>query len=139
MTSPDLPETADPDLCRRVRVSRDALSASATAQPSNARQSTLKEWAYSPDKRPIHRLRIRSDGRAVLDARGQKGSFLGDHHVRHGRAGKRGPAEARRARGQFMRLRARIEACADSKYCAAEFEGIPPDIILRGIDFRDRG
>ncbi len=40
---------------------------------------------------------------------------------------------------QFMRLRARIEACADGKYCAAEFEGIPPGIILRGIDFRDRG
>ena len=39
---------------------------------------------------------------------------------------------------QFMRLRARIEACADGKYCAAEFEGIPPGIILRGIDFRDR-
>ena len=39
---------------------------------------------------------------------------------------------------QFMRLRTRIEACADGKYCAAEFEGTPPGIIIRGIDFRDR-
>ena len=39
---------------------------------------------------------------------------------------------------QFVRLRARIEACADGKYCAAEFEGTPPGIILRGIDFRER-
>ncbi|HLG85006.1 MAG TPA: DUF1488 family protein [Bradyrhizobium sp.] len=39
---------------------------------------------------------------------------------------------------QFMRLRARIEACADGKYCAAELEGSPPGIVLRGIDFRDR-
>jgi len=40
---------------------------------------------------------------------------------------------------QFVRLRARIEACADRKYRAAEFEGTPPGIILRGLDFRDRG
>jgi hypothetical protein len=39
---------------------------------------------------------------------------------------------------QFMRLRARIEACAEGKYCAAELEGTPPGIVLRGIDFRDR-
>jgi len=58
MTSPDLPETADPDLCRRVRLLGDILSVSATAQASNARQSTLKEWAYSADKRPIHRLQF---------------------------------------------------------------------------------
>jgi hypothetical protein len=39
---------------------------------------------------------------------------------------------------QFMRLRDRIEACADGKYRAAEFEGTPPGIILRWIDFRDQ-
>ena len=37
---------------------------------------------------------------------------------------------------QFARLRDRIEACAASKYRATEFEGIPPGIVLRGIDFR---
>lgn len=37
---------------------------------------------------------------------------------------------------QFMRLRDRIEACADGKYQATEFEGVPPGIILRSIDFR---
>jgi hypothetical protein len=37
---------------------------------------------------------------------------------------------------QFMRLRERIEACADGKYQAREFEGAPPGIILRSIDFR---
>lgn len=39
---------------------------------------------------------------------------------------------------QFMRLRERIEACADGKYQAREFEGAPPGIILRSIDFRKR-
>jgi hypothetical protein len=37
---------------------------------------------------------------------------------------------------QFARLRDRIEARAVSKYSAAEFEGTPPGIVLRGIDFR---
>jgi len=37
---------------------------------------------------------------------------------------------------QFMRLRERIEACATGKYLASEFEGAPPGIILRSIDFR---
>jgi len=37
---------------------------------------------------------------------------------------------------QFTRLRDRIEARAASKYSATEFEGIPPGILLRGIDFR---
>ena len=37
---------------------------------------------------------------------------------------------------QFTRLRDRIEACAASKYRATEFEGTPPGIVLRGIDFR---
>ncbi|MFB9269246.1 DUF1488 domain-containing protein [Bradyrhizobium erythrophlei] len=37
---------------------------------------------------------------------------------------------------QFIRLRERIEACADDKYRATELEGTPPGIILRSIDFR---
>ncbi len=35
-----------------------------------------------------------------------------------------------------MRLRDRIEECAARKFLAMEFEGTPPGIILRGIDFR---
>lgn len=37
---------------------------------------------------------------------------------------------------QFLRLRDRIEQCAARKYLAGEFEGTPPGIILRSIDFR---
>jgi hypothetical protein len=37
---------------------------------------------------------------------------------------------------QFMRLRDRIEACADRKFLAMEFEGTPPGIVLRSLDFR---
>ncbi|MET4255235.1 hypothetical protein ABIC09_000157 [Bradyrhizobium sp. S3.12.5] len=37
---------------------------------------------------------------------------------------------------QFTRLRERIEACAARKYQATEFEGTPPGIVLRSIDFR---
>jgi hypothetical protein len=37
---------------------------------------------------------------------------------------------------QFMRLRERIEQVATRKFIAAEFEGAPPGIILRSIDFR---
>jgi hypothetical protein len=37
---------------------------------------------------------------------------------------------------QFMRLRDRIEACADRKFVAMEFEGTPPGIVLRSMDFR---
>jgi hypothetical protein len=37
---------------------------------------------------------------------------------------------------QFMRLRDRIEECAVRKILAMEFEGTPPGVILRGIDFR---
>ena len=37
---------------------------------------------------------------------------------------------------QFMRLRDRIEECAARKFLAKEFEGTPPGIILRSIDFR---
>jgi hypothetical protein len=37
---------------------------------------------------------------------------------------------------QFLRLRDRIEQCASRKYLALEFEGTPPGIILRSMDFR---
>jgi hypothetical protein len=37
---------------------------------------------------------------------------------------------------QFLRLRDRIEQCASRKFIAREFEGTPPGIILRSIDFR---
>jgi len=37
---------------------------------------------------------------------------------------------------QFLRLRDRIEQCADRKFLAQEFEGLPPGIILRSLDFR---
>jgi hypothetical protein len=43
-------------------------------------------------------------------------------------------AEQREA--QFMRLRDRIEEQAARKFLAQEFEGTPPGIILRSIDFR---
>ena len=38
---------------------------------------------------------------------------------------------------QFMRLRDRIEERAACKFLAREFEGTPPGIILRSIDFRN--
>ena len=37
---------------------------------------------------------------------------------------------------QFVRLRDRIEECAARKFLAMEFEGTPPGIILRSMDFR---
>jgi hypothetical protein len=37
---------------------------------------------------------------------------------------------------QFMRLRDRIEERAARKFHAMEFEGTPPGVILRSIDFR---
>ena len=37
---------------------------------------------------------------------------------------------------QFMRLRDRIEERAARKFLAMEFEGTPPGIILRSIDFK---
>lgn len=37
---------------------------------------------------------------------------------------------------QFLRLRDRIEERAACKFLAREFEGNPPGIILRSIDFR---
>ena len=36
---------------------------------------------------------------------------------------------------QFMRLRDRIEKRATQKFIAREFEGTPPGIILRSLDF----
>jgi hypothetical protein len=45
-------------------------------------------------------------------------------------------AKASPREAQFMRLRERIEACVNGKYQATEFEGTPPGIVLRGIDFR---
>ena len=38
---------------------------------------------------------------------------------------------------QFLRLRDRIEECAVRKFLAMEFEGTPPGIILRSIDFQN--
>jgi hypothetical protein len=43
---------------------------------------------------------------------------------------------ANRREEQFARLRDRIEACASRKFEAREFEGTPPGIIVRSIDFR---
>jgi hypothetical protein len=39
---------------------------------------------------------------------------------------------------QFLRLRDQIEERAACKFLAREFEGTPPGIILRSLDFRDR-
>jgi hypothetical protein len=36
---------------------------------------------------------------------------------------------------QFLRLRDQIEQCATRKFLAREFEGLPPGIIVRSIDF----
>ena len=38
---------------------------------------------------------------------------------------------------QFLRLRDRIEQHASRKFQAGAFEGSPPGIVLRSIDFRD--
>jgi len=45
-------------------------------------------------------------------------------------------ARASQREAQFMRLRERIESCANGKYQATEFEGTPPGIVLRSVDFR---
>jgi uncharacterized protein DUF1488 len=45
-------------------------------------------------------------------------------------------AKASQREEQFIRLREQIESCADGKYRATEFEGTPPGIVLRSIDFR---
>jgi hypothetical protein len=47
--------------------------------------------------------------------------------------GRRKPDERE---AQFMRLREQIEERAARKFLAREFEGAPPGIILRSIDFR---
>ncbi len=39
--------------------------------------------------------------------------------------------------GQFMRLRDQMEKRAAQKFTAGEFEGMPPGIILRSLDFRN--
>ena len=57
------------------------------------------------------------------------GSAMDDlEHVSRTKAEQRGE--------QFLRLRDRIEQCADRKFLAGEFEGRPPGIVLRSIDFR---
>jgi hypothetical protein len=38
---------------------------------------------------------------------------------------------------QFLRWRDRIEQRASRKFLAGSFEGRPPGVILRGLDFRD--
>jgi hypothetical protein len=43
---------------------------------------------------------------------------------------------AARREEQFARWRDHIEACASRKFQAREFEGTPPGIIVRSIDFR---
>jgi Protein of unknown function (DUF1488) len=50
---------------------------------------------------------------------------------------ERGPrAKPDQREEQFLRLRSRIEQCASKKFQAREFEGTPPGIILRSMDFR---
>jgi hypothetical protein len=46
----------------------------------------------------------------------------------------RTPADQREE--QLARLRDRIDACVSCKFLAREFEGTPPGIIVRSIDFR---
>jgi hypothetical protein len=51
---------------------------------------------------------------------------------------ERGPrAKPDQREEQFLRLRGRIEQCASRKFQAQEFEGTPPGIILRSMDFRN--
>jgi hypothetical protein len=45
-------------------------------------------------------------------------------------------SRANQREAQFIRLRDRIEECAARKFLAMEFEGTPPSIILRSIDFK---
>jgi hypothetical protein len=50
---------------------------------------------------------------------------------------ERGPrAKPDQRKEQFLRLRSRIEQCVSRKFYAGEFEGAPPGIILRSMDFR---
>ena len=50
---------------------------------------------------------------------------------------KAGPMHPDQREVQFMRLRDRIEQRAAEKFVAREFEGTPPSIILRSLDFRN--
>ena len=50
---------------------------------------------------------------------------------------KAGRIQADQREVQFMRLRDRIEQRAAEKFVAREFEGTPPSIILRSLDFRN--
>jgi hypothetical protein len=45
-------------------------------------------------------------------------------------------SRANQREDQFMRLRDRIEERAARKFLAMEFEGTPPGVILRSIDFK---
>src|SRR5215813_1277559 len=45
-------------------------------------------------------------------------------------------SRANQREAQFMRLRDRIEERAARKFLAREFEGTPPGIVLRSIDFQ---
>ena len=50
---------------------------------------------------------------------------------------ERGPqVRPEQREAQFIRLRDRVEASTAIKYRATEFEGTPPGIVLRGVDFR---
>jgi hypothetical protein len=50
---------------------------------------------------------------------------------------KAGRIHADQREVQFMRLRDRIEQRAAEKIIAREFEGTPPSIVLRSLDFRN--
>jgi len=50
---------------------------------------------------------------------------------------KAGRIKSDEREGQFLRLRDRIEERAACKFLAKEFEGTPPGIILRSLDFRN--
>ena len=50
---------------------------------------------------------------------------------------ERGPPDRPEQReAQFISLRESIEACDARKNRSTEFEGTPPGIVLRSIDFR---
>jgi hypothetical protein len=50
---------------------------------------------------------------------------------------KQEPTKPDQREAQFMRLRDQIEERAVYKFLAKEFEGTPPGIILRSLDFRN--
>jgi hypothetical protein len=79
------------------------------------------------DDRMVLLFSIMADGREVPCAVSASAMDEMEHVPRT-------PADRREE--QFARLRDRIEACASRKFQAREFEGTPPGIIVRGIDFR---